>query len=221
MRTLKWVTYAKRPLRAAELQHGISVNPESKDIDENDLIEVPRLISFCGGILAFEEESGLVRLVHYTTQKYLETYFRSMDANAEIGITCLRYLSFSIFSRPWEHSVDGQDHVYFQRVEQFEKYALSDYAALFWGAHLRCDSEEQFHPLIFDTFQLQTTRDTSFALATGYVNYVPPARCGPPNCTFLHLAAFHNLPKLCLSILRKKIKFRRYFSLYYYLLTRT
>jgi hypothetical protein len=205
MRTLKWATYAKRPLRATELQQAISVTPESRDIDENDFIEVPRLISFCGGILAHDEESGVLRLVHYTTQKYLETHFSSMDGNAEIAMTCLRYFSFPVFSPPGGVVQGDLYGDFFPSAAELEKYTLMLYAARCWAEHVRGDTEEAFHALILETFQRQTTRDSVFAAATG--GLILPREL-PNFTTFLHLAALYNLPQLCLAILRRTKKDR-------------
>ena len=92
MRALKWITFAKRYLKTEELQHALAVEPDTEDVEEDDLIEPEKLISICAGLLIRDSESGRIRLVHYTTQKYLQ-YRLESDGDAEIVMTCLRYLS--------------------------------------------------------------------------------------------------------------------------------
>jgi hypothetical protein len=200
MRALKWVTYAKRPLLARELQYAISFTPESKDFDENDLIEIPQVISFCAGILA--PDLGLwVRLVHYTAQKYLETSLSSAEANAEIARACLRHLLLP--RHPPSEPNDPPTLIFALPLG-----GIFDYAAKYWADHVPSDLEEQFHPLIFDVFESFGIRTSIFERVT-HRGAFPNRLYGFGDITFLHLATVYGLPKLCQIELKK----RKYASL--------
>ncbi|KAH6705255.1 ankyrin repeat-containing domain protein [Leptodontidium sp. MPI-SDFR-AT-0119] len=106
---LSWITCAKRPLAIIELQHALGV-------------EIEDILS----------ESGIIRLVHYTTQEYFERTQRQWFPDAQINITtiCVSYLSFNEF----ESGIC-------QKYEEFERRlqlnTLYDYAAHNWGHHAR------------------------------------------------------------------------------------
>jgi hypothetical protein len=100
---LSWITYAKRPLATSELQHALSVEvePPDSDIDDFDLPLIEDVISVCAGLVVIDEQSDIIRLVHYTTEEYFQ---RTKDkwfpkAEADIAKVFVTYLSFDTFER--------------------------------------------------------------------------------------------------------------------------
>jgi hypothetical protein len=69
---LSWITCAKRPLITVELQHAIAVKPGMSGFDKQSQPDIEDVVSVCAGLVTVDEESGIVRLVHYTTQEYFE-----------------------------------------------------------------------------------------------------------------------------------------------------
>jgi hypothetical protein len=69
---LSWVTHAKRPLSASELQHAVSVTTGMPELDEDSLYELKDLISVCAGLVIVNKKSNIIRLIHYTTQDFFE-----------------------------------------------------------------------------------------------------------------------------------------------------
>jgi hypothetical protein len=69
---LSWTTYSQRPLTVRELQHALAVEPDEPELDEDNLSDIEELVSVCAGLVTVDQESGIVRLVHYTTQEYFE-----------------------------------------------------------------------------------------------------------------------------------------------------
>ncbi|TFK23450.1 hypothetical protein FA15DRAFT_561822, partial [Coprinopsis marcescibilis] len=61
-RAITWLTYADRSLTIAELTHALAVSEEDGEFDEEAVLDSDLLISICCGLLAVEEQSGLVRL---------------------------------------------------------------------------------------------------------------------------------------------------------------
>ena len=72
MRVLWWIAFTTRPLTTLELQHALAVEIGERAIDEENLPEIEDMVSVCAGLVTVDEESGIIRLVHYTTQKYFE-----------------------------------------------------------------------------------------------------------------------------------------------------
>lgn len=73
LRTLMWVSCAKRPLSIHELQMAVSVGPESDALDSEFFPALDTLVSITGGLLTENRESGSqIVFVHYTVQEYFE-----------------------------------------------------------------------------------------------------------------------------------------------------
>ncbi|KAJ7483655.1 ankyrin repeat domain-containing protein [Mycena latifolia] len=104
---LTWVANAKRPLSAAELQEALAIEPESSFLDTDNLLDMDIILSACAGLMIVDDTVSVVRLIHYTTQDYLDS-IRSEQfplAHTTIVSTCLTYLSFPEFEvlpEDWE-----------------------------------------------------------------------------------------------------------------------
>jgi len=96
---LSWITCAKRPLTTSELKHALAVEPEELQLDEENLCRVEDMVLVCAGLVTVDEESNIIRLVHYTTQEYFERTQKRWFPNAETNITiiCVTYLAFNKF----------------------------------------------------------------------------------------------------------------------------
>jgi hypothetical protein len=62
---LSWVICAKRPLATCELQHALAMEICKSYINEDNLPQVEDMVSVCAGLVIVDEESGIIRLVHY------------------------------------------------------------------------------------------------------------------------------------------------------------
>ena len=71
--TITWVANAKRPLTIAELQVALAVEPGMRQLDEENLMDIDIILSVCAGLVIVDKGSSVVRLVHYTTQEYLDS----------------------------------------------------------------------------------------------------------------------------------------------------
>jgi len=98
-KVLSWITCAKRPLKTSELQQALAVEIGSPGFDDENVPELELIISVCAGSVTADEESIIIRLVHYTTQEYFERTRISWFPHAQTDITkvCVTYLSFNIF----------------------------------------------------------------------------------------------------------------------------
>lgn len=123
---LSWITYAERPLKTEELRHAIAVDQKKDDLDEDDLPDVNFIIQATAGLVALDKASGIIRLVHYTTQEYFERIRDEWkpDAQKEIASVCLHYLQFE----PFRAGV-CMDEGKFQKMQ--EHYKLLEYASQF------------------------------------------------------------------------------------------
>lgn len=72
--TLMWVTYARRPLSTIELQHALAIEVGQRELHLDNVLEMEDILSVCAGLVSVDEESGIIRLVHFTTQEYFTRF---------------------------------------------------------------------------------------------------------------------------------------------------
>ncbi|KAM0258573.1 hypothetical protein ACHAQJ_003744 [Trichoderma viride] len=127
--TLAWITYAKRPLTVNELRTALSIQEGALTFDERDLIQAD-MVSICAGLVTIDEESRVIRLVHYTVQEYFESTKDQWFPKAQQIITtaCVTYLLFEDFST-------GLCRTDEELEERLQGYPFYDYAAQNWGHH--------------------------------------------------------------------------------------
>ncbi|OAG12718.1 ankyrin [Paraphaeosphaeria sporulosa] len=130
-KVLLWITYARRPLTTTELCCALAVELDEAELDPENMPDIEDLLSVCAGLIVVDQESALVRLVHYTTQEYFERVRDRWNPNAplQIASTCLTYLSFDLF-KTGSCSSDKD----FEKRLQESKFL--DYAAKHWGEHV-------------------------------------------------------------------------------------
>ncbi|PKS08586.1 hypothetical protein jhhlp_004972 [Lomentospora prolificans] len=129
---LSWITCAKRPLTTTELRHALAVEVGESELDEENLPQTEDMVSACAGLVTVDKESGIIRLVHYTTQEYFQRRQAQWFPTAEedITITCVTYLSFDVF----KSGPSPTDDAFEERVRVHQLY---EYAAHNWGHHAR------------------------------------------------------------------------------------
>ncbi|KAH6714367.1 hypothetical protein BKA61DRAFT_442366, partial [Leptodontidium sp. MPI-SDFR-AT-0119] len=71
-KVLSWVFHAKRVLSTTELRHALAVKTGNPDLNEKFIPSTDMISSICAGLVTIDAKSDVVRLVHYTTQEYLE-----------------------------------------------------------------------------------------------------------------------------------------------------
>ncbi|KAH6700758.1 ankyrin repeat protein [Verticillium dahliae] len=129
---LSWITCAKRPLSTIELQHALGVEVGETELDLDNISQPEDIMSVCAGLVTVDEESNIIRLVHYSTQEYfMRTWKRWFaDAQTEITKVCATSLSFSSFESGFcRTDADFEDRL--------RLHPLYDYVAHFWGDHAR------------------------------------------------------------------------------------
>ncbi|KAN0079531.1 hypothetical protein V8E54_004745 [Elaphomyces granulatus] len=137
LRTLSWITFSKRPLTTSELQHALAVTDGASTLDRRNLTHIDLITSVCAGLVTVDEESDIIRLVHYTTQEYFDQTWATWFPNGQTDIakTCVTYLSFKAFET-------GICYTYEDFKARLQSNVLYDYAARNWGHHARISSIE-------------------------------------------------------------------------------
>ena len=150
---LRWLTYAERPLRLAELGELIAVNllgdlwfdADIRFPDSRDLLDIfPGLLQ----VEVNESENPIVRLAHFSVKEYLiseriktqkpqKFWLPEIQSHELIAATCLAYILH----------FEGKDCLFRDldtfSLQSLEKYPLMNYACWHWTTHARITDAHQ------------------------------------------------------------------------------
>ncbi|KAM0267240.1 hypothetical protein ACHAPA_006019 [Fusarium lateritium] len=137
---LSWVCYTCRGLYVRELQNAIAVREHEFDVHEDDLSDINLLLSVCCGIVVVHEATQTIQLVHYTAQDYFihrqEDFFP--DVHSYLAKQCINYLSLGRFEDGLPDTGGAKNGWWLSPdTSEARWYALYQYAAVYWGHHLR------------------------------------------------------------------------------------
>jgi ankyrin repeat protein len=129
-KVLYWIVCAKRPLATSELQTALAVEVGDLELNKEKVKPASLMVSVCAGLVIVDEESGIVRLVHYTTHEYFKQTQADWFPTAEKDITiiCATYLTFDEFGSGPSPTDDDFE-------ERLRRHQLYEYAACNWGHH--------------------------------------------------------------------------------------
>ena len=198
LKVLSWIVCAKRPLTTSELQHALAFVASDCILDEENLERIERIVSVCAGLVTVDEESRIIRLVHYTTQEYFEQTQRHWFPDAQINITtiCVSYLLFDEF----KSGICENDKEFEQRLQLNRLY---DYAAHNWGHHAREASTSCQGVIEFLQKQAHVEASSQALMAvkrwSGHTNYSLEI---PKQMTGLHLAAYFGVHEAANILIR-------------------
>ncbi|KAI9731134.1 MAG: hypothetical protein M1834_005327 [Cirrosporium novae-zelandiae] len=195
-KAISWIVCAKRRLTIQELQEALAVEPEDTDLDKDNYPDMDEIRSWCVGLVTVDEESNIVRLVHYTAQEYFD---RKLDewiptGKMYIARTCLTYLSFETFA-------SGHCSTDEKFKSRADSHSLLDYTSNFWGEHMITNSEAEVENLALKFLQDESL--TQSAAQAMFIDIGEYSRYFRAKGTGLHFAAHFGLDKLLLSLIRK------------------
>ncbi|KAJ7135735.1 ankyrin repeat-containing domain protein [Mycena epipterygia] len=150
---LVWVSNAKRPLSVTELQEALAVEPGDTAFDSDNILDIEILLSVCAGLVVVDSTTHIARLVHYTTQQYLDHIQTSHfpQAQENITTTCLTCLSFDVFA---PLSLFSHDPV--------KEYPLLRYAAEYCLVHAKGEPELPLKNMILRFLESRLARSHLF-----------------------------------------------------------
>jgi len=187
-KVLMWITCAKRPLTIIELQHALALQVGDSALDIENIPEIEDMVSVCAGLVTIDEESGIIRLVHYTTQEYFERTQKDWFPNAAIDITriCVTYLSFSVFKSGFCQTIDEFE----QRLDLYRFY---DYAARNWGHHAREALATCEEVIDFLENDVLVSASSQALMASEYASIGSHSQTVPRQIQGVHIAAYFGL----------------------------
>lgn len=202
MNVLLWVTFAKRALTTSELRHALATKQGMTTIDDEDLSNLGDMGRVCVGLVTVDEKSGIIQLVHYTTQEYFEnTQSRWFpEADSVLLGACITYLSFKDF----ESGFCTTDDEFERRKAQFP---LCSYAASYWGDHASKNEKpgEEILEFLMHSAKVDASAQAQLAVKH-YSSHEGYSQEVPRRVTALHLAARFGLTELTRILLGEQYK---------------
>jgi ankyrin repeat protein len=195
MKVLSWITCAKRQLTSSELQHALATKAGKSEFDQGNLYDVSDMVSVCAGLVTVDENSNIIRLVHYTTQEYFQRTQKCWFPEAETDITetCVTYLSFNTF----ESGFCATDEEFEKRLQQNPLY---DYAARNWGHHVPAAGiKKEYLILEFLESEAKVSGSGQALMASG--SYEGYSQRLPKQLRGIHIAAIFGLERIIITLL--------------------
>jgi ankyrin repeat protein len=189
---LSWVTHAKRALSVAEVQHAVAVSAGMTEMDEEFLPEVEILDSVCAGLVTVNKNSDIIQLVHYTAQEYFERKSSFSNAETDITMACVTYLSFDTFAT-------GSCPTSKEFEARLQLNPLYDYAARYWGRHARAATTE-VGQLILGLLESEAKVAGASQAMRGPRKYSSRSQTAPRQMIGVHVAAYFGLREAMIAL---------------------
>ncbi|TFK18864.1 ankyrin, partial [Coprinopsis marcescibilis] len=132
-RVLLWLLYTQRSLTLDELRYAVATSPGTETFDKGRLVSKDAILGICCGLVSLDEQSGLVRLIHYTAMDFLKPILEPQfpDPHLLLASACVTRLQ--------------QFNLHDQCFASFEELALSKfidhpflaYPHQYWTSHIR------------------------------------------------------------------------------------
>ncbi|KAH0537282.1 hypothetical protein FGG08_005907 [Glutinoglossum americanum] len=201
LQVLAWLSYARSPLTVQMLRTALAIDPEDTYLDESALPNTDELVRVCEGLVTIDQESEIIRLVHYTAQEYFEAHLDLFpEAEKEIAITCITYVNMP---RPMEKQCD--DH--WDLLQFLDEDAFFRYAATYWGHHARRKPDAILEAKILgfltqdsNLFSRRLSEDSVLSAVYRYPLWNRRTK-HEPNITSVGTAAMFGLDNVILSLL--------------------
>ena len=205
--TLSWIVYATRQLSLLELRHALAVEDKATELDEENLAEADEIVSACAGLVTIERDTDIIRLVHYTTQEYLERKFLTWEPFAEEALTrtCLNYLSFDVFTTKdpgFPTSYPGSCR--YELVDAFKKAHFLDYAVDAWHNHAEHCWNDVVEKLVFSFLEgdPQILNYGALRYIEVHDKFFYPRRPEEVEFATMHIVALFGLDRIAAALLQ-------------------
>ncbi|KAJ7453199.1 ankyrin repeat-containing domain protein [Mycena latifolia] len=192
---LSWISNARRPLRVSELREALAIEPGATGLDPENMLDIDAVVSVCAGLVIVDHADGVVRLVHYTTQHYLERMKRSHFPSAETDITtaCITYLLFeTLLAKNHPYMVPSKSTT--QRLQNV--YPFINYAIHYCLVHAQGQPESELEETLLRFLHTIASRGEEYIW--DYWEFIRPTHLWPTGITScsLWIATTFNLHKI-------------------------
>ncbi|KAE8443548.1 hypothetical protein EG329_001788 [Mollisiaceae sp. DMI_Dod_QoI] len=191
MKTLGWIVHAGRRLRLDEITHGLAIEDDTSELDEDNITSGEIILQVCIGLVSLNKLDGTIGMVHATAYDFFQNLpDRYKGIQIEMAKACMTYLCFKSFANGSCKTVES----FLDRTHAMPFYR---YAAQNWGLHAR-RSEKEIMPLLFKVLNDSNIRMAAFqALQFREIQNGEVAAAvfkdSPTGLEPIHVAAYWNL----------------------------
>ena len=195
MNLLKSMTFARRPLSTAEMEHAVTIANDMKvsDIDPEEVLSASVLTDLCAGLVIIDA-SDKILFVHFTTQDYFLKNSSELfpDAHLALARSCLTYLSMEPFR-------EGPCPINLELQKRAHKYPLMAYCNKNIGWHGRRTESPDLPESIVAFLQVPTLR-YSVCQALDHLDGNVSKKQRMSGWQTLHLAAYWGIKDVVLLL---------------------
>jgi hypothetical protein len=193
---LSWIMFARRPLSAVEICCALAVEEGETEIDRDNMLDIEDLVSVCAGLIKFDDTTGIIQFIHYTTEEYFSKMKHVWLPDAESAITkiCMAYLSLSVFKT----GICRSDEDF---AERLRSYVFYEYAAQHWGYHARSASVTSDVVIGFLQNTVLVEASTQAMMVKKDLTLSDYSQQFPRQTTGLHLSAYFGLDEVAQALL--------------------
>lgn len=141
---LQFLAFSLQPLSLHEVCTALQITPGMLILDDSKCLTHPRdILGICGGLLKYNENTGIVTLAHHSVKTYLMSGLQGKvarfrldekEAHRMLALYCLTYLSYDTFSGD-ECLLVGEDS------DHYVDCHFLDYAVQQWPIHIQAAGE--------------------------------------------------------------------------------
>ncbi|KAL8802592.1 MAG: hypothetical protein Q9200_006532 [Gallowayella weberi] len=165
LQCLMLLSHVRRPLQLSELIDALAVRPGLTSVNIKYRSTRKKVLESCHGLVTVDEESQIIRLVHYSVHGFLLSRPEQEFAQGErlIAELCITYQMMGPFSsgccRDKKGRIERQ-----QIIRRLDQYPFIAYAARYWGAHVLAANSSQINERALDFLRAGPQRASSYQI---------------------------------------------------------
>lgn len=201
MNALMFIFHAKRSLRATELSEALAIRSGQYFLNPRYRPSQRSIVESCLGLVTIDEETSIVRLVHYTIQEYFREHQKEVfpAGEDEMAEKCLTYLSFDSFD---SGCCNNEGDIW----ARLESHPFLAYSAQHWGYHTQRSRGSKADTLALKLLRSKPRRSFIVQIHQLLLDrikiYWEPAEVNSNNA--LHVASLFGLQRAACAILELK-----------------
>lgn len=149
-----WVSHAHRPLVKEELRDALAIQIGDSCLDDDNRPLAKHIVECCLGLIV-TEESGTVRLMHFSVQEYLQDHRSEIfpEGEQEITTLCLTYLLFEGTEHACKDYLDLYKASSGIDWDQLGSFPFLPYALVRWWRHAKASPLASYQFLALELLQ--------------------------------------------------------------------
>ncbi|KAL8729051.1 MAG: hypothetical protein Q9166_004968 [cf. Caloplaca sp. 2 TL-2023] len=192
LQCLMWISHVKRPLTFTELSDALAIRPGLASVSPRYRPSRKTVLDSCHGLITIDEESQIIRLVHYSVHAFLldgqeQTFVEGEKLIAEL---CIAYQMMGPFT---SGCCQNEDEI----VDRLADCPFIEYAARYWGFHVLAADSSSTNERTFEFLRARPQQACSYQIWQ-YANWESKEAV---SCNGLHMASMFGLYNIAVKLI--------------------